>query len=259
MFDCHWLKFNHNTYLNAPIIIQIYFKCRNLQSYLCDGRLPPLPAKRFPPCLAFEDESIRHAYRLVADVVQFSLYLQHALHQYKIRKEERGEGQSSSPMNDERFEDSLIRMKKNAKIAISLVDGVSELSIDIVKISLYPRVIELFWILGKRKKALKHASMHLEIVRDVGMASFCQSCLPLPQVFIEMQRVDKMQELVGLLDRFRILKDVGAFHNKCQLMLTDLEKNLANNAGGSGGVEEGVTLQEFAVEEGFEGDSGSTL
>ena len=74
-----------------------------------------------------------------------------------------------------------------------------------------------------------------------------------------MQRVDKMQELVGLLDRFRILKDVGAFHNKCQLMLTDLEKNLANNAGGSGGVEEGVTLQEFAVEEGFEGDSGSTL
>jgi len=214
-----------------------------------------LPAKRFPPCLAFEDENIRHAYRLVADVVQFSLYLQHALHQYKIRKEE---GQPS-PMNDERFEDSLIRMKKNAKIAISLVDGVSELSIDIVKISLYPRVIELFWILGKRKKALKHASMHLEIVRDVGMASFCQSCLPLPQVFIEMQRVDKMQELVGLLDRFRILKDVGAFHNKCQLMLTDLEKNLANNAGGSGGVEEGVTLQEFAVEEGFEGDSGSTL
>ena len=74
-----------------------------------------------------------------------------------------------------------------------------------------------------------------------------------------MQRVDKMQELVGLLDRFRILKDVGAFHNKCQLMLTDLEKNLANAEGG-GGVEEGVSLQEFAVEEGFEGDdSGSTL
>lgn len=186
-----------------------------------------MPAKKFQPSLPFEDENVRQSYRLVTDVVQFGLYLQYALHQYKTtiqRQNSVNMAPELKALEGKLLEDSLIRMKKNAKKAVALVDGVSELSLDIVKLSVYPRVVELCWILGKHKKALKHAGLQLEIVRDVGMATFCQSCLGLPEVFVALRSVDRMRELVALLDRFSILKDVGALNNKCKTLLAEMER-----------------------------------
>src|SRR5690606_35601064 len=149
---------------------------------------------------------------LVADVVQFGLYLQHALHQYHLQKEK--QNLLIYPLEVQREEerllrDSLIMMKKNAMKAIRLVDGVSELTMQIIKIVLYPRVMEVFWALGNSRKATKYAEGHLRLLRGVGMASFCSTAMALPQVIIGTRNVQLLHELIATLNPFRLLNDVA--------------------------------------------------